>query len=129
MENKIVTMVNLERHGIAVESLCGVEEEICRHLFFECITAWCVWYQCFAWLSVMSVCNAFSINDIWKAIWIAVVNGIWKYKNNVIFKGEVIDGLKLFAMIQLKVWSWITFKSHYVFFSLTLSGAFIFCFV
>lgn len=28
---------------------------------------------------------------------------IWKHKNNVIFKGDVIDVLELFTLIQLKV--------------------------
>ena len=56
LENKIVTMVNLERREITVKSLfcslCGMEEENCRHLVFECIIAWSVWCQYFAWLSV-----------------------------------------------------------------------------
>jgi len=50
LENKIATRTNLERHGIAVESLLcslyGVEEETCRHLFFECRIAWTVWSHC-----------------------------------------------------------------------------------
>jgi len=44
LENKIATRVNLERRGITVESLlcsfCGVKEETCCHLFFECRIAW-----------------------------------------------------------------------------------------
>jgi len=39
MKNKITTRVNFERCGITIESLmysfCGVDEESCRHLFFE----------------------------------------------------------------------------------------------
>jgi len=57
--NKIATRVNLERCGVVVESLlcslCGVEEESCHHLFFECRIAWLVWNQCFAWLGVAFV--------------------------------------------------------------------------
>jgi len=63
LENKIATRVNLESREIAVESplcsLCGVDEEFCRHLFFECRIAWLVWSQCFAWL-VWSQCFAWS---------------------------------------------------------------------
>jgi len=29
-----------------------------------------------------------SVNEVWKIIWIAVVNEVWKHKNKVIFKGE-----------------------------------------
>jgi len=46
LSNKIATRVNLERRGVVVESLlcssCGMEEEFCRHLFFECRIAWLV---------------------------------------------------------------------------------------
>jgi len=59
LENKIASRANLERRGIVVErllcSLCGVEEETCRHLFFECRIAWTVWNYCLAWLGVMLV--------------------------------------------------------------------------
>ena len=43
-ENKLATKANLERREIIVASstcsLCGVEEETCTHLFFECKFAW-----------------------------------------------------------------------------------------
>jgi len=58
-KNKIATRVNLEKRGITVESLlfcfCGVEEESCHHLFFECRIVWKIWSQCFAWLEVSFV--------------------------------------------------------------------------
>ena len=83
-------------------SVCGFEEETFRHLFFECIIAWFVWSLCFAWLGVTLVshndplliffqfrlCNVpQSVNDVWGAIWIAVISEVWKHRNNVIFKG------------------------------------------
>jgi len=37
--------------------------------------------------------------------------------NNVIFKGGVVGVLELFVLVQLKVWSWITSKSHSTYFS------------
>jgi len=48
--------------------------------------------------------------------------------NNIIFKGGVVDVLEIFAMVQLKVWSWITSKSHAVF-SIILIGVLIIWFI
>ena len=58
-----------------------------------------------------------SINDVWGAIWIVLVSEIWKHRNNVIFKGGEVDVLKLFTLVQLKVWSWVTSKVPSVVFS------------
>jgi len=49
-----------------------------------------------------------SMNEVWRVIWIAVVNEIWKHRNSVIFKGEII-----FPLVQLKTWSLVTFKSQF----------------
>jgi len=45
------------------------------------------------------------VNEVWKVIWIAVINEIWKHRNKVIFKGGVVDVLEVFALIQLKTWT------------------------
>jgi len=59
LENKTATRVNLEKREIVVDSplcsFCGVEEESCRHLFFECRFAWLVWSHCFEWIGVQFV--------------------------------------------------------------------------
>jgi len=52
-----------------------------------------------------------SVNEVWGQFWIGVVSEIWKHMNNVIFKGDVVDVLELFTLVQLKVWSLITFKT------------------
>ena len=102
------------------------EEESCSHLFFECRFTWILWNHWCAWLGVQSafhnvpllnfsqfrICNvSASVNEVWGVIWIAVVNEIWKHRNRVIFNGGVIDELKVFALMQLKAWSWVTAKS------------------
>jgi len=104
----------------------------CRHLFFECKLAWLVWSQCFALLGVtymfhndplskflqFRMCNASNLgNDVWATIWVGVVSEIWKHKNNVIFKRGVVDESELFALVQLKVWSWISSKTRFASFS------------
>jgi len=126
----------LEKRGITVVSsvcsLCRVEEESRTHLFFECRFAWLMWNHCCVWLDVQSVfhnvpllnfshyrlCNeSVSVIEVWGVIWIAVLNEIWKHRNNVIFRGGVIDVLEVFTLVQLKAWAWVTSKSQDAIFS------------
>jgi len=80
---------------------------------------WLIWRQCYVWLGVVSMdhndsCYHFlqsklgraseSVNDVWGALWIAVVSEIWKHKSKVIFKGGVVDVSEIFTIVQLKVW-------------------------
>ena len=58
-----------------------------------------------------------SVNEVWGVVWIAVINEVWKHRNMVIFNGGVVDVLEAFTLIQLKTWSWITFKSRFLNFS------------
>jgi len=54
------------------------------------------------------MCNASGLfNDIWDAIWVGVVSEIWNHRNNVILKKGKADVSEVFAMFQVKVWSWI----------------------
>jgi len=136
LENKIATRINLEKRGIMVDSLlcclCGLEEKYCHHLFFKCKIVWDFWSQCFVWLGVSFVshndpilnfhqfrmCNASAtVNEVWGTVWIVVVSEIWKHMNKVIFKGGVVDIVKMFVMAQLNVWSWLTSKLTYAIFS------------
>jgi len=61
-------------------------------------------------------------------IWIGVVSEIWKHINNFVFKGDMVDVLELFTLVQLKVWFWVTSKAPSVV-SLILTGALILWFV
>jgi len=54
---------------------------------------------------------------MWGVIWTAVVSELWKQRNNAIFKGRVVDGLEVVALVQVKAWSWTTSKSLSGFFS------------
>jgi len=56
---------------------------------------------------------------VWGVIWTIVVSELWKHKNKVIFKGGIVDALEMFALVQLRAWSWVTTKPHsgYFFFS------------
>jgi len=58
-----------------------------------------------------------SVNDVWGAIWVSVVSEIWKHMNCVIFNRGVVDASEVFALVQMKVWSWLHAKSRYISFS------------
>ena len=131
IKNKVATRVNLERRGVVIENplycLCGMVEESSSHLFSVCDFAWRVWCLCFKWLCVSFVIHkdplanflqfrlsqaSDSVNDVWDAIWVGVVSGIWNHRNCVSFDRGVVDALEVFALVQVKVWSWIYAKSH-----------------
>jgi len=44
-----------------------------------------------------------------------VVNEIRKHRNRIIFK-RVVNVMKTFTLVKLKVWSWITSKSQFAHF-------------
>jgi len=58
-----------------------------------------------------------SINIVWSTIWVGVVSEIWNHWNLIIFKRGVADVSEVFAMVQVKVWSWISAKSRSASFS------------
>jgi len=133
LENKLATRVNLSRRGVQIESLrcvlCGKEEESCSHLFFGCSFAWRVWSLCYRWLGVLFVSHieprsnfdqfrlnipSESIRIVWNTIWVGVVSEIWSHRNRIIFKGGVADASEVFALVQVKVWHWVSTKSRCV---------------
>ena len=136
MEDKLATRVNLSRRGVLVDSLlcclCGKEEEYGRHLFFDCSFARRVWCLCYRWLGVLFVSHnepkinfvqfrmSFSskmVNMVWNTIWVGVVSEIWKHRNNIYFKSGVADVSEVFALVQVKVWAWVSTNFRLVLFS------------
>jgi len=66
---------------------------VCMKLMFD--LTWCdvsesQWFTVkFCQFRLCNVSDSINdINDVWRAIWIAVVSEIWKLRNNVIFKGD-----------------------------------------
>jgi len=136
LENKLANRVNLSKRGVLVESLlcclCGKEEESCSHLFFGCSFAWRVWCLCYGWLGVLFVSHiepmsnfvhfrmslpSVSVNLVWNTIWVGVVSEIWNHRNHIVFKRGVADTDEVFALVQVKMWSWVSTKAHLASFS------------
>ena len=51
---------------------------------------------------------------VWNTIWIGVVSEIWSHRNTIIFKRGVADVSEVFALVQVKVWSWVSTNSRLV---------------
>jgi len=136
LENKLATRVNLSRIGVQVDSsmcsLCGMEEESCRHLFFDCKFARRVWSLRHRWLGVLVVSHiepksnfdqfrmslaSETVNIVWNTIWVGVVSELWNHRNNLIFKRGVADASEVFSLVQVKVWLWVSLNFRSALFS------------
>ncbi|ESW25690.1 hypothetical protein PHAVU_003G057100 [Phaseolus vulgaris] len=43
-------------------------------------------------------------------VWVAFIWNIWTYRNNIIFRNLKPNGVKVFTLVQIKSWAWITRK-------------------
>jgi len=128
LEDKIATKANLVRRGIGVItnicSMCGEEEETTSHLFCTCRIAWLVWAKCHEWVGMASMSHrnsknhllifrmsgvTESVNQVW-GVRIVVVGELWKHRNRKVFRSGKIDPIEIFAMSQVKAWSWVVCK-------------------
>jgi len=60
-----------------------------------------------------------SVNQVW-GVWIAVVEELWKHRNMKVFRSGMIDPIEIFAMSQLKAWSWVVSKARDICFSFSV---------
>ncbi|XP_068504164.1 uncharacterized protein [Phaseolus vulgaris] len=44
----------------------------------------------------------------WNTIWIGVISEIWSHRNRIIFNRGVADEKEVFALAQVKAWSWVS---------------------
>jgi len=43
-------------------------------------------------------------------VWIAVVGELWNHRNRKVFRSGRVDHIEIFAMSQVKAWSWVVCK-------------------
>jgi len=127
LENKLATRVNLSRRWVLVDSslcgLCGLVEESCCHLFFDCSFARRVWGLCHRWVGALVAsqiqpkcnfdhfrlsCASETVNNVRTTIWVGVVSELWKHRNSIIFNRGVGDASEVFSLVQVKVWLWVS---------------------
>jgi len=58
-----------------------------------------------------------SFNDVRRTIWVGMVGEIWNHRNNIILNRGVADASEVCALMQVKVWTWVSTKSRYAPFS------------
>ena len=136
MEDKIATKANLVRRGVGlinnICSLCGEEKETTSHLFCTCKVAWRVWEMCSEWVGTTFVGHrdpkdhflsfrmsgvTESVNQVSGCVWLAVVGELWNHRNKKVFRNGRVDHIEIFAMSQVKAWSWVASKVQGVCFS------------
>jgi len=87
--------------------LCGIDLKTSKHLFLH-------WESIMRWVetSFISPPNLFINWDCWMIIWHATIWGIWRVRNNVIFKEEVLDVELIVEDIKVLSWRWVLNRLH-----------------
>jgi len=125
LQDMLATYENLQNKGILVKNgmcvFCGIHAETNNHLFFNCVVVARIWKLCDKWAGIQFVNHSlikehfFSFdlvglgrreNNIWRVVWVGIVWSIWKHRNNIIFRNQVPDIEKVFALSQVKTWAW-----------------------
>jgi len=99
--------------------LCRDEVENVQHLLCTCKVTHRVWDLCERWIGsvttrhesipfnflsfhLMGLMNC--VNRVWKGMWVVIATEIWNHRNKVVFRGGVVDEVKVFYLAQLKGW-------------------------
>ncbi|XP_057418273.1 uncharacterized protein LOC130712458 [Lotus japonicus] len=127
--DRIQSKANLRRRNIILDdaearcSICNIEEESTNHLFFSCNLALQVWSYCNLWLGITTAMPrdarphllqhelpflSSRQNDGLRAIWMTAVWSLWTARNNLIFREEQFDAGKIFGLIQVRSWKWLS---------------------
>ncbi|KAL8515267.1 hypothetical protein ACS0TY_014106 [Phlomoides rotata] len=133
MRERLPTTSKLHRYNILPVGadvqcvFCRNAEETVRHVFFECSFAYNIWMGCFRWLGVETALPSIPMMNFllfcgllnWKrgkviagCIWACVVWTIWKGRNALIFRNEVVEHGKLLEEIISRLWSWFEFQEQ-----------------
>jgi hypothetical protein len=100
---------------------CSNEVEDIQHVFFNCNLIVQVWDSIFKWLGTNAIVNAtvtehfLTFGGIFKGkktkglrhiIWVATTWCIWRYRNNILFRGDSVNIYSLFNQILYIAWLW-----------------------
>ncbi|CAJ2643768.1 unnamed protein product [Trifolium pratense] len=138
--SRLPTRMALAKKGVIVNprelccAFCFREEEDIDHVFFNCSFSQQIWKGIFVWLNVdfipYEVCwqHFISFGALVKnksyakarhVIWLATTWSLWRARNNIMFRGDVINLQSLINQIIYISWFWfvgrIASKSSLVF--------------
>ncbi|KAL8486433.1 hypothetical protein ACS0TY_023210 [Phlomoides rotata] len=106
---------------------CRNSTETVRHVFFECPFAYSVWMGCLSWIGVATALpsnptmSLLYFSRLFRGkkgkvvagcIWECIVGFIWKGRNAIIFRNEVVETKKMVEEIITRTWSWIVYREH-----------------
>jgi len=84
-----------------------------------------VWDNCNNWLGISSVRHNDVVsqfrnfyvtglgrkgNQVWKGVFVAIVNEIWKHRNKIVFQEGRVDAVEIFTVAQSNIRLWAKFK-------------------
>ncbi|XP_074319187.1 uncharacterized protein LOC141656258 [Silene latifolia] len=125
MQQKLATIDQLHHRGITLVNrcvLCKADNEMHKHLFFQCRFSDIVWQQILTWMRVQHRTSKLSkevhwmagrrVRKHWKAQWFssclgAIVYNLWEERNIRIFQGlehdvdYIVKRIQYFVSIRL----------------------------
>ncbi|XP_058774729.1 uncharacterized protein LOC131649001 [Vicia villosa] len=135
VQNKIATKDNLVRRGVLLQGQercageCGREENV-SHLFFECHCFAGVWSHICRWIGVDAALHSEAWQHLLqfenllgegnlstlklRVLWCACIWGIWKARNNKIFRNEEIQIARVTEETKVYAWRWLKIKSKLI---------------
>ncbi|XP_057444048.1 uncharacterized protein LOC130736222 [Lotus japonicus] len=112
----------LPANSVTTCALCSAEEENVSHLFFGSPIVWRVYSRVYDWLGVRLVFPAIAgaqfkqfgcclgsartYRFLLSLIWVAMIASIWLRRNNVVFRGGVVEVERIVELVQFKTWLW-----------------------
>lgn len=127
--DKIPIKTNLRRlnaisKGVNADCVCRMSaEESTEHFLFVCSQTMQIWLRCFKWLGYVTALPRNSHvhllqfellglnmkqNELLKVILLAVLWSVWNDRNNLMFREVEMEIERLFEMVQICSWNWIT---------------------
>lgn len=126
--DRVPTKSNLKKRGVNLNDadmkcvFCGEIEESSNHVFFLCAQAHAIWMEVYQWLNFPFVLQPQALPNllahcqigrgkknkiIVSCIWLGVIWVIWKWRNDIIFRGGSFILEKIIEEIRCRTWSWM----------------------
>lgn len=91
--------------------LCGIEQQTVSHLFLHCAFLQRVWVHQDIhsfYISHRQLIRGNKMKKFRSLFWHATVWSLWLIRNEIIFKGGLVDFLAVLEQIKLRSWFWFS---------------------